>query len=151
MADLDFITDLTNGFQVSLTENPQKVTGNRALLNRFEITFLTRAKYYLLGEVDSGDYFFDNYGGNADLLLVKPQVLNDPSGIVAAISVSIEKTVQSMKQTEPSGTPNNEKLDRAELLNMYIQNDIIMATIQVFPVETDTYESLLTNLPVIKR
>jgi len=149
MADLDFITDLRSGFSISLTDNPQKVSGNRALLNHFEITFLTQSKIYLMG--DDERVFLDNFGGNAEVLVTKPQVLNDPSGIVSSISVCIERTVQSIIQDQPSNLPNNEKLDNAKLLNMYIDNGIIYAQIQVNPVESDTYDTLVTNLPVIKR
>ena len=46
MADIDFITDLRETFQISLTDNPQSITGNRALLNRFEITLLTKRRKY---------------------------------------------------------------------------------------------------------
>lgn len=149
MADIDFITDLSRGFEISLTNNPRKVTGNRALLNHFEITFLTQAKVYLLGV--NADAFLDNYGGNADALITRPQVLNDPDGIVSAITVSVERTVQSILQDQPESLPNNEKLDTAALLNMSIQNGIIYAQVQVVPVETDSYGALVTNLPVIKR
>jgi len=149
MADFDFITDLRSGFQVSLTGNPQVVSGNRALLNHFEITFLTQAKVYLLG--DNEVTFVDNYGGNADDLVSRPQVLNDPSGIISAISVCIERTVRSMIQDQPENLPNNEKLSGASLLNMYIENETIFAQIQVDPVETDSYEVLIVNLPVIQR
>ena len=149
MADIDFITDLRSGFEISLTSNPRQVTGNRALLNHFEITFLTQAKVYLLGGDEST--FIDNYGGSADILLVRPQVLNDPNGIISAISVCIERTVESIKQDEPVGLPDTERLDAAQLLNMYIENGIIFAQIQVEPVETETYDVIVTNLPVIRR
>lgn len=147
MADLDFITDLTGGFMVSMTDNPKKVTGNRALLNRFEIIFLTKSKAYLLGETP----VIDNFGGNADVLVTKPQVLNDSNAIIAAISICIDRTVKSMLQDQSESIPDNEKIVSAELLNMYIQNDIIFATIKVNPVQTDSYDVLVSNLPVIKR
>ena len=149
MADLDFITDLRGGFQISLTGNPRKVVGNRALLNHFEITFLTQSKFYLIGNDERA--FIDNYGGNSDALLSRPQVLNDPTGIVSSLSVCIERTVQSIIQDQPANLPNNERLDSAQLLNMYIESGIIYAQIQVNPVETDGYDILVTNLPVIKR
>lgn len=148
MADLDFITDLTGGgFKISLTGNPQKVTGNRALLNRFEIVFLTKAKAYLLGETP----VIDNFGGNADALITKPQVINNANAIIAAISICIERTVKSLLQDQSESIPDNEKIISAELLNMYIQSDIIFATIKVNPVQVDSYDVLVTNLPVIKR
>ena len=149
MADLDFITDLRSGFEISLTNNPQKVSGNRAMLNHFEITFLTQAKVYLMGDNQEG--FLDNYGGNADSLVTRPQVLNDPNGIISAITVCIERTVQSIIQDEPESLPNNERLQGATLLNMKIENGIIFAQVQVVPVETDGYDTLVTNLPVIRR
>jgi hypothetical protein len=148
MADLDFITDLTGGgFKISLTDNPQKVTGNRALLNRFEITFLTKAKAYLLGETPVIDVF----GGNADALITQPQVINNGNAVAAAISMCIDRTVKSMTQDQSESIPDNEKIINAELLNMYIQNDMIFATIKVNPVQTDSYDTLVSNLPVIKR
>jgi len=159
MADLDFITDLREGFKISLTDNPQKVSGNRQLLNHFEITFLTQAKTYLQGEVGTPLFteeeiersvFVDNYGGNANDLISRPHVLNDASGVVAAMAVAIEKTVQSILQDQ-DGLPANEKLASASLLNMYIENNIIYATVHVVPVETDSYETLIANLPVVLR
>ena len=149
MADIDFITDLRSGFEISLTNNPQKVVGNRALLNHFEITFLTQAKIYLMGDDQEG--FLDNFGGNASALVTRPQVINDPEGIVSAITICIERTVQSVLQDQPEDLPNTEKLDSAALLNVDVLNGIIYAKIQVIPVETENYASLVTNLPVIKR
>lgn len=150
MADLDFITDLTNGdFKVSLTENPMKVTGNRALLNRFEIVFLTQAKAYLLGDVEAP--VIDNFGGGANLLISRPTVLNDLNAITGAITIAIERTVKSMQRDQPDNTPDNEKLLSAELLNIYIQDGIIMATVKVDPLLVDSYDTLVTNLPIIKR
>ena len=147
MADFDFITDLTKGFRVSLTDNPQKVSGNRALLNRFEITFLTKTKAYIL---DDGTVFVDSYGGNANELIVNATAVNDANGIVSNISVCIERTVLSM-QSDQDGVPDNEKISGANLLDIYIQGDSIYSKIEVIPVETDSYEALVTNLPVIKR
>jgi len=49
------------------------------------------------------------------------------------------------------GLPDTERLDAAQLLNMYIENGIIFAQIQVEPVETETYDVIVTNLPVIRR
>lgn len=149
MADLDFITSLETGFSISLTNNPKKVSGNRALLNHFEITFLTQSKLYLVGTDESA--FVDNYGGNADILVTRPQVLNDQSGLVSAITVCIERTVQSILQDQPESLPANERLASATLLNLSVENGIIYAQVQVLPVETDNYETLVTNLPVIKR
>jgi len=148
MADIDFITDLTGGdFKISFTNNPQKISGNRALLNRFEIVFLTKAKAYVL---DDGAIYNDNFGGNGDAIIVNSGSTHDINGIIANIIVCIEKTVKSM-QSDQDFVPDTEKISGAKLLNIYIQSDIIYATIEVIPVEIESYESLITNLPVIKR
>ena len=150
MSDLDFITDLRNGdFKVSLTDNPQSVSGNRVLLNRFEITFLTKIKMYFLG--DSGAPVIDRYGGNGEDLITSPQVINDPQGIMAKLTIAIEKTVDSMKSDEPNTIPDSEKISGAELINMYIQNGIVFAKIKVDPVEIQSYNYLISDLPVTKR
>jgi len=149
MADLDFITDLSEGtFKVSLTRNPQKVSGNRALLNRFEITFLTRSKAYAM---DDGTVYVDNYGGNANDLIANVAVLNNINSISAGISICIERTVKSMQATQSQETPDNERISGAKLLNIYIQDGIIFAIVEVVPVVTDSYEDLITNLPITKR
>lgn len=149
MADLDFITDLTKGFKISLTDTPNKVVGNRALLNRFEIVFLTQAKSYILSS--SGEQFVDRFGGNADVLLFSPHAISNPDSLATAISVCIEYTVNSISSSQPERTPKNEKLQGARLLDMYIDNGVVFATVEVTPVETDSYETLVINLPVIKR
>lgn len=146
--DIDFITDLSEGFSISIGDNPQGVTGNRALLNRFEITFLTKSRRYLL---NNNIIIVDNFAGDAEKFINRPQVLNDPQSIAAAISIAIDQTVESIKRDEPSGTPNTEKLDRAELIDINIENGLVYANIQVFPIETETYESLMFNLPIIRK
>lgn len=145
--DIDYITDLTKGFQISIGDNPQGVSGNRALLNRFEITFLTQTKRFL----SNGRIITDNYGGDADNFVNKPQVLNDPQSIAAGISIAVDKTVESMKQDEPIGIPNTEKLNSAELVDLYIADGIIYAQVQVNPVEAEPFANLMFNLPIIKR
>jgi hypothetical protein len=148
MADIDFITDFTDGtFRVSLDDNPKKVTGNRALLNRFEITFLTKTKTYIM---EDESVYIDNYGGNSNELIINSSAINDANGIAANISICIEKTVASMQSDQDSGIPDNERILKAGLLNIYIQNGSVYATIEVTPVKYDSYEELSVNLPIIK-
>ena len=144
--DIDFITDLTNGFNVSLTTSPQQVSGNRALLNRFELTFLTKRREYNLGDTP----IQDDFGGDARKFIQTPRVLSDTQGISAAISVAIDQTVESLKNDEPEGLLDTEKLDSAELLSLEIISDIVTAVIQVNPVEVETYDILQFNLPITR-
>ena len=144
--DIDFITDLTSGFNISLTTSPQQVSGNRALLNRFELTFLTKRKQYNLG----GTLIQDDFGGDARKFIQTPRVLNDNQGISAAVSVAIDQTVDSLKNDEPPGIPDTERLDSAEIVSLEIINDVVTAVIQVNPVQVETYDVLQFNLPITR-
>jgi len=144
--DIDFITDLNSGFNVSLTSNPQGVTGNRALLNRFELTFLTMRREYNLG----GTMTRDEFGGDANKFINQPRVLNDTQGISAAISVVVDQTIESLKSDEPAGIPDTERLQSAELSSLEIIDDMITAVIKVNPVEVENYDVLQFNLPIIR-
>lgn len=146
MADIDFITDLTGQFQISLGDNPQAVTGNRALVNRFEITFLTKTRRFRQGT----ELVVDNFGGDADKFINRPQVLNDIQGIAAAVETAVDQTVQSILSDQPPSIPDTEKLDRAELLDVSVVNDVIVASIRVYPVEVEPYTDLMFNLPIIR-
>jgi len=147
MADIDFITDVSTGeFRITLGDNPNKVVGNRALVNRFEITFLTKTKLFLEGST----FVIDNYGGNAEKFINRPHVLNDLQSISAAIATSMDQTVQSMKNDEPVGIPNTEKIAGADLVSVDVVNDTVVATIKINPVETETLEALMFNLPIIR-
>lgn len=145
--DIDFITDLTSDFEISLGENPQGVFGNRALLNRFEITFLTKVRRFL----SNNQIVTDNYGGDADNFINKPQVLNDLQSIATGMSVAVDKTVESMQGDEPIGVPNTERLSGAEVVDVSVINGVVNARVRVVPVEVESYSDLIFNLPIIKR
>lgn len=147
MSDIDIITDLTEGFQVTIGDNPQEVTGNRLLLNIFEITFLTKKRYFVYNE----ETIRDDYGGDAENTVGHPGVLADPQSMSAAIILALNETVESMKSDETDATDPTERIDRAELVSLNIVNDVVMAQIQVFPVETQKFVDLSWNLPIIRR
>lgn len=146
MADIDFVTDLTGSFAVSLGDNPQKITGNRALLNRFEIVFLTKTRRFLQGQ----DIIVDRFGGDAQKFVNKPQVLNDIQGISTSLAIAVDQTVQSIKGDFDELVPDTEKLDSAEIISVDIVDEIVYATIQIFPVEVESYDVLKLNLPIIR-
>lgn len=147
--DLDFITDVSNQFSIAIGTNPQQVSGNRALLNRFEITFLTKTRRFLL----NGDkVIVDNFGGDAVRFISMPQVLNNPQSIAAAVSVAIDNTVKSLKGNEPPNIPNTEKISGAKLISIAIEDDgYVYAEIEVIPVEKEFYEAIKFNLPITRR
>jgi len=153
--DIDFTTNIKTGhslsstsdFEISITDNPQGVTGNRALLNRFEITFMTQLKSFLVND----RIIMDNYGGDADKFINKPMVLNDVQSIAASVSVSIDQTVKSMQSDEPDGVPDSEKISGANLLSIDVIDGIVVASIEVIPVYTEPYSELIFNLPITSR
>jgi hypothetical protein len=146
MSDVDVITDLTKGFQVTIGDNPQEVTGNRLLLNIFEITFLTKKRSFVYND----EVVQDPYGGDAEQTIGRQSVLADSQSLSAAIIIAINETVKNMKLDETPSTPLTERIDRAELLSLDIIDDIVTAQIQVFPVETEKYVDLMWNLPIIR-
>jgi len=147
MADFDFETDLRNGFEITLSDNPRKVAGNRALLNRFEITFMTKRRIFGV----NNDVFRDPFGGNADKYLGQSRVLNDTQAIAAAVDLAVKETVSSMKEDDAQveSLLPTEKIDRAEVVSLDVISGVITATIQVFPVEVESYEDLRFQLPIV--
>jgi hypothetical protein len=152
MADIDFITDMTDGdYKISLGDNPTMVGGNRALVNRFEITFMTKTKIFLLGDTP----VVDRYGGNAERFIGKPHILNDLQSIGAAISTAVDQTVESMKSDDGYGfntglRPDTEKIVSAEVLSVDVISDRVFATIKINPVVTESFNDLIMNLPITK-
>ncbi len=146
MADIDFITDISGQFQISLSNNPQKVSGNRSLLNRFELTFLTARKQFLYGS----EFIPDNYGGDAAKFMNKPRVLSDPQAISASLSVAVDQTIKSMQADEPSWIPDTEKIENAEIVSVEIISDVITAKIRIYPIEVEPYANLEFNLPITR-
>jgi len=146
MADIDFITITTNGFEVGLTDNPRKVSGNRALLNRFEITFLTKRKQFLQGN----KIMVDPFGGDANRFIGVPRVLEDTQSISAAVSAAIDQTVESLQNDVNDAVPDTERIDSAELTEIDTVDNIITAKIRIIPVETEEYSVLEFNLPIIR-
>jgi len=146
MADIDFITDLTNGFDVSLGDNPRSVKGNRALLNRFEITLMTSRRQMVYDDKT----IIDDFGGDAQKFINQTRVLSDTQGIAAAVDRSVTQTVLSMKRDEPAGLPDTEKIESAEILSIDIVQGVITAKIRVMPVEVESYDLIEFNLPIVR-
>ena len=145
MADIDFTRAPGDSFQITITNNPQTVTGNRALLNRFQTTFLTKKRLFLF---DGDREIFDNYGGDAFKFIDKPQIASNTQSLASALTLAINETVESMQGDEPDIIPNTEKIAGAELLDIDIQVDSVVASIQILPVETERFGDLIFNLPL---
>lgn len=144
---IDFNTIVRDGtFQIELSN--RAISGNRAMLNRFEICFLTALRTYK----NKGVYYVDNFGGNAFNYISKPYVLSDTSTISTALSVSIEKTVQSLQDDERDSMPDTERIKSASLTDLFKDQDSVLnAKINVVPVEVEPYADLQFILPITKR
>lgn len=145
MADIDFIINEDDGYTVSLVSSANSVTGNRALVNRFQIAFLSNTRSFLNvdGAVES-----DEFGGDAQRFLGVPIAVSNSSAIAAALLNAIEATVSSLKSNEPSGVPNTERIDTASLESLSIEGDVVKANISVVPLETESFSSLLFSVPI---
>ena len=144
MADLDFHKTDDDVFTVSFGDSPSKVTGNRALVNRFEVVFLTTSRRFLWGQ----KVVIDEFAGDADKYINRPQSLNDLQGIATSVATAVDKTVEAILGDQPDVLPNTEKLSRAEMVSIDIIEGIVYATIRVFPVEVEFYDSLIFNFPI---
>jgi len=144
--DIDFTTDSSAGFQITLGDNPLGITGNRALMNRFEITLLTKRRQFGLGDT----LVVDNYGGDAQKFINRPAVLADTQSISAALATAVDQTVQSMLMDQSARLPDTEKIVSAKVIGLDMIADIITASIQIVPVQTELYSNLIFNLPIIK-
>lgn len=147
MSDIDIMTHIGNGFQLSIGDSPQEVYGNRLLMNIFEITFLTAKKYFIY----NGMEVVDGYGGDADNLVNRNSVLSDVNSLSASMIVAINETVKSMQSDEKDDTPPTEKILNAELMNLQIDGDTVYANIRIYPAEVELGSSLEWRLPIIKR
>jgi hypothetical protein len=145
MADIDFTINEDDGFTVSLMTGFSPVRGNRALLNRFQIAFLTNSRSFL--NVD-GSVESDFFGGDAPKFLGVPVAVNNMSAIAAAILNAIDSTVSSMRASEQAELPNSERIGSASLSSIDISGDTVFAIIRVVPVETESYGDLVFNIPV---
>jgi hypothetical protein len=144
MADLDFYRTNDDTFTVSFGDTPAKVRGNRWLVNRFEIVFLTTSRRFLLGE----RVVIDQFAGDADKYINRPQALNDIQGIATSVATAVDTTVAAIRSDEPDSLPNTEKLRSAEMASIDIIDSIVHATIRVIPVEVEFYDGLVFNFPI---
>ncbi len=144
--NIDFNTIVRDGtFQIELSN--RSVYGNRALLNRFEICFLTEAKLF----ENKGEYIMDSFAGNAYTYVNSPFVLNDLSSIAGGVSIAIDKTVSSLRSNEDDSVPDTEKIRSAALNNISVENGIVYAAIDVVPLEIEPYSDLKFRLPITKK
>lgn len=146
--DIDFLTDLSKSFDIAFDNTPSIASGNRALLNRFEVVMLTGYRQF---QDQYGDVAFDNFGGNAPEVLGIPRSINNIQAVTGSIGVIIEQTIEALKNDQWQNIPDTEKLKDATLVNVLEHNGVIEAIIDVIPVEAEVYTDLQFRLPITRR
>lgn len=144
MAEIDFITEIDGGFGINL-DGAGIVSGNRALLNRFTITFLTEQKTFMYGGVAE----VDTYGGNSMRYLGSNVVLSNLSAIGAAITTALDDTARSIMQNQDQA-PKTEQLSSANLEDLIVIDGVITAKVNVVPVEIEPWVDISLNLPITR-
>jgi len=145
MSDIDIIPDYEGGFSISLGNNSNIISGNVALLNRFQITFFSEGIFY--NGTDNGQ-IVDNFGGRAMSMLGTPRALSDIQGITASLTAALNNTVESIKSATPDTTPKTEVLSRAEISDIYTDNGVITAVIDIYPEELQGSELPRFFIPI---
>ena len=148
MSDIDIIPNYENGFSLSLGDNSNIVSGNVALLNRFQITFFSEGMFFI-GSDDS--YIVDNYGGRFMSMLSVPRALSDIQGMTAALTAVINNTVDSIKNATLDTTPDSEKLDKAEIADIFIHNGVVSAIVDIYPVKLELSELPRFYIPITSK
>ena len=141
--DIDFSTTLGTDFVLSIDGGGQVVTGNRALLNRFELTFLTSPMSFTWNGVSESDGF----GGDAMSTIGSPRVLNDTQAIAASVQAAVNATVTSL-ESDQAGLPATEQIGSAAITSLDVVSGVVVAGITVVPVETQAWSVLSLNLPI---
>jgi hypothetical protein len=148
MADLDIVPGYEDGFTLTFGENSSIVHGNVALLNRFQITFFEEGMYFLS---DKKENIIDGYGGRATSMIGVPRALSDLQGITAALTAAINNTVDSIKGNTPDEVDDTERLEKAEISDVFIKDGVVNAIVDVYPVALETSELPRFYIPITSR
>lgn len=146
--DIDFHTTLGNTFAVGVPASAGSVSGNRKLLNRFEIVFMTDRIEF--GPASDPLKESTGFGGNANKLMRSGLVLSNPQAIVSVLQTCVDLTVESLKSTETDTDPATERIQSASITELNIEGVEVKAKIQVVPLETEAWVDMVLNLPITR-
>lgn len=146
MADIQMFPSLTEGYEITMGNSARTISGNAALLNRFQISFFSDT---LTFNGSDGSVLIDAYGGSAMNLVGNPKSISDIRSITVSLAACVSNTVESIKIDTPPDTPGNEKLSSAELGEVTISNGVIYADVFIHPEIIDSEDILRFSIPVI--
>lgn len=147
--DIDFHTlvDIISN-DVSIDVGNQAVSGNRQLMNQFEVVFLTSWKDFYSPEADSTNT--DSFGGNF-LGISGSMNTGNPQSVMSSIKVAVDNTVASIRaEQENMDLDKTELLQNAEIESLDIVKGMVFCKIRVTPQQVQSAEELILDLPVIK-
>jgi len=151
MADMNFsFYDYGEGqdYGVTLGDNSDIVSGNKALANRFQITLFNNGISFIGSD---GEVVSEGFGGRFFDIITQPRVLSDENAMRATLVIVVNNTVNSIRNDDSKlSIPDTEKLDSATLVDMTKSGDIISARIKITPVEKDSFGDLFFDIPIIE-
>lgn len=142
------VTQGATGMIVSVLDSPSQCYGNVAMSNRFRALFL-KSQYTLRDS--NGNVEYDPIGGNGSRFIGVNQVLGEDQALIGAISIAIDETVESMIATETDNMPDEEKISSATLSDLYIEQGVVVAEIELVPKKVESVEDLQLRVPIVKR
>jgi hypothetical protein len=137
MSDINFSRAFDSSGNVLYSIGNQSATGNKALANLFEKTFLSNIKL--------NDIFGKPYGGSALSFIGQSYNPDDINTLIAMVALSTDQTSKSIMD-DPMNIkrPNTEKLKSASLLSVDITREAAIAIrIKIIPVQKQTDIELL--------
>ena len=149
MSDINiFPTNVDGDFTVSIGTTASECSGNKALLNRFQIIFFDEGLNF---QAEDGTVISDDFGGRAKSILGTGRSLVNDDVVRAAMVVTIKNTVSSLIGSTDDATPATERLKSATLAGVEVVGDIVTAVIEVIPEELDSSTIPEFKLPLIGR
>jgi len=132
--DIDLNYTVDDGlYERNLGDTYNTITGNRALLNRFQITMFSEGNSYV---DNNGNVVTDDFGGRFMSMIGDKNSLTNTQGMIVSMTAVIDNTVKSLKSDELN-LPNTEKIDSASIKELQKDGDKISVIIDVTPVEVE--------------
>lgn len=146
MIDID-ITNNDDG-TIDIFESNNAVLGNRALVNRFQIVFLTNSTSVFYS--DSKSPKTDQQGGDASKFIGTPHALATPASIAASMIIAIERTVKVIKTNQSKVRNAESRLAGASLVSIDIVDGMIYGVIDIAPEKREPGLSTIYNAAIRK-
>ena len=141
--DINFANtvDSNGDYVISSQDGMVYASGNKLLANMFEITFLT----------NKSDSVLISDGGNGFKIIGNNYNGGDLQSMAALVKITIDNTMKALLADQlESNSLNTEKIESAELTDIYNENDHVTIVIKITPIEFDkgTFNNLNVVIPL---